>query len=207
MDFKAFSALLRGQRLPLFTARDAEILLPRKDARLLRLQLHQWARKGWVIRLKRGLYEPAYPEPSALSDLYVANRLYEPSYVSLETALSHYQILPETAAQVTSVTPKPTRRLRNLHGLFTYFTVRPRAFAGYALIRLQGQTVRIAEPEKAVVDRLYAGLRRGEPLRPQEERWDRTRMRRLDRKKLAAYAALFGASRRKLEERIHALLR
>lgn len=207
MDIHFFSRTLRRHGLFLFSLRDAEILLPRQEKSLLTLQFHQWSKKGWIRRLKRGLYELSYPEPAPLSDLYVANRLYEPSYVSLETALSHYQILPETAAQVTSVTPKPTRRLRNIHGLFTYFTVRPSAFTGYSVLRLQGQPVRMAEPEKAVTDRLYSGMRRGEAFRPKEERWDTAKVKKLDRKKLLSYAALFGASRSRLEELIYALLR
>ncbi|GAF99306.1 unnamed protein product, partial [marine sediment metagenome] len=193
--------------LAVFSVRDAGILLPRQDKRIFALQLHQWARKGWICRLKRGLYEMTYPEPAATSDFLVANRLYEPSYVSLETALSHYQILPETAAQVTSVTCMPTRRFKNHYGLFTYFTVRPAAFAGYTLRRLQGQTIRIAEPEKAVVDRLYAGLRRGESLQPVEDRWDLERLKKMHRKKLMSYAALFGAAAKKLEKLIYDLLR
>lgn len=207
MDILSFSRGMRRQGLVLFSVEEARLLIPERDRPLLNLQLHQWSRKGWVRRLKQGLYELAYPEPPVLSDLYVANRLYEPSYVSLETALSHYQILPETAAQVTSVTTKPTRRLRNPQGLFLYFTVRPRAFAGYGLIRLQGEVVRIAEPEKALADRLYAGLRRGEELDAASDRWDRGRLKRLDRKKVSFYAALFGASSAKLAERLHALIR
>lgn len=207
MDIKTFANLLRRHNLWLFTVREAEVLLPAQNTALMLLQLHQWCRKGWIKRVKRGLYEPAYPEQIVLPDLYVANKLYEPSYVSLETALSHYQLLPETAAQVTSVTPNATRRFKNFHGLFTYFSVRPRAFAGYALIRLQGRTVRIAEPEKAVVDRLYMSLRRGEDRRSVCDRWDLGRIKKMDKKKLASYADLFETSAGKIKELIHALLR
>ena len=207
MDINRFAVLLRAQRLTLFGSRDLAVLLPAQDRRLSAVQLHQWTRKGWVRRLKRGLYELAYPEAVAVADLFVANRLYDPSYVSLETALSHYQLIPETAAQVTSVTTKPTRRFRNAHGLFTYFTIRPAAFAGIRLITLQGAAVRIAEPEKAVVDRLYAGLRRGEALDLPHGRWDRRALRRLKRDKLRAYAGLFGAASARLEARVDALVR
>lgn len=206
MNINRFSALLRAQRLSVFDSRDLAVLLPSVERGLLALQLHQWAKKGWVRRLKRGLYETAYPESAPLPDFFIANRLYDPSYVSLETALSHYQLIPETAAQVTSVSTKPTRRFRNSHGLFTYFTVRPAAFAGIRLVAVSGAVVRIAEPEKAVVDRLYAGLRRGERLDPAQERWDRGALRRLDQEKLRAYAGLFGSAAARLEERLDALI-
>jgi len=208
MDITAFSNLLRRHDMAVFAMREAQVLVPCVRKTVLRLQLHQWCRKGWVRRLRRGLYELAYPEATALPDLWVANRLYEPSYVSLETALSQHQIIPETAAQVTSVTTRPTRRFKTPHGLFTYATVRPAAFAGYALRRIQGRVVRIAEPEKALMDRLYFGLRRGESLRElKEERWDARLLRAMSRGRLSSYAALFGFYRPRLEERIHALLR
>ena len=200
------SRLLRRNGLAVFTSRELSLLLPREDRRVSALQLHQWNRKGWVVRLRRGVYELAFPEPGIVPDLHLANRIYEPSYVSLETALSRYQIIPETAAQVTSVTPMPTRRFLTPRGLFTYMTIRPGAFAGYRLDTEQGVPVRIAEPEKAVVDRLYAGMRRGEPLRPLEDRWDRGKLRRLDRRKLAAYARLFGAGAPRLMGRLNALV-
>lgn len=182
------------------------MLLPRQNRGTFALQLHQWCRKDWIRRLKHGLYEVAYLEPASSPDFYVANRLYEPSYVSLETALSHYQILPEMAAQVTSVTSKPTRRFRNQHGLFLYFTVQASAFNGYGLLRMQDLEVRIAEPEKAVLDRLYACLRRGEDLENVAARWDRAKLKKLNRKKLQNYAQAFGASAKKLEECLRALL-
>ncbi|MBI5882395.1 MAG: hypothetical protein HZB91_04750 [Elusimicrobia bacterium] len=205
MDIKTLAGRLRAQRLFLFSPDDVGLLFPGEIRSTRLLQLHQWAKKGWVRRLKRGLYELAYPEHAALPDLHIANRLYEPSYVSLDTALSHYQIIPETAAQVTSVTTKATRRLRNFHGLFSYFTVRPAAFIGYGVVHWQGCSVKLAEPEKALVDRLYAALRRGERLNIPEDRWDIGRIRKMKRRRLMDYAEAFG--RAGLKERIHALLR
>lgn len=142
-----------------------------------------------------------------IPDYHIANRLYEPSYVSLDSALSHYQILPETAAQVTSVTTKPTRRFLNAHGLFLYFTVRPKAYTGYVLARLQGVAVRLADPEKAVMDRLYAGLRRGEGLEQISSRWDHRALADLDSNRLIYYASLFGSAQIRLKEFLDALLR
>lgn len=205
MDILGFSRVLRTQSLPVFSAGDMEVLFPKANRRLLALQLHQWTRKGWLLRLKRGIYELAFPEPAAVPDMHLANLLYQPSYISLETAMSHWQIIPEFAAQVTSVATKPTRRLRNRHGLFTYSTVRPRAFAGYRVIAVQGFPVRMADPEKALVDWLYARLRRGEKPDLVQERLDRRKLRGLNRRKLREYAGLFGVAGEKLRRWINAL--
>ena len=207
MDILRFSNAMRRSGLLLFTCRQAERMAPGYAPGLLRLQLHQWRSKGCLRRLKRGLYQLSRPEELVIPDFHVANRLYEPSYVSLDSALSHFQILPETAAQVTSVTSKPTRRFHNTHGLFLYFTIRPKAYTGYSLTRMQGVEIRLAEPEKALMDRLYAGLRRGESLDQISDRWDRRAISKFDRGKLGYYASLFGASRIRLTEFTDALLR
>ncbi|OGR60646.1 MAG: hypothetical protein A2X36_04905 [Elusimicrobia bacterium GWA2_69_24] len=206
MDILACSSCLRKNGLAVFTMRDLAVLLP-GDRSILRLQLHQWARKGWVARLKRGVYELTYPEHSTIPDFHVANRLYEPSYVSLETALSHYQLIPETAAQVTSVTPKATRRIENRHGLFIYRTVLAGAFTGYRVMSVGGFQVRMAEPEKSLADYLYFAIRDGEGVDPEALRLDIDRIRTLDRAKLFRHAALFGAKASRLKEGFDALLR
>jgi predicted transcriptional regulator of viral defense system len=205
MDIPTVSARLRTAGLELFSGRDLSLLFPGTGRGLLNLQLHQWARRGWVRRLKRGLYELAFPEPSRIPDLVVANRLCSPSYVSLDTGLSHYGVIPEFAPQVTSVTPGTTRRFANQYGVFTYFSVMPAAFRGYGLATAGGRKVLMADPEKAVVDRLYAALRRGEKTGPLVERWDRRRIRNMDGRKLRAYARLFGGYSRRLAAEIRAL--
>lgn len=207
MDIVSTSAWLRRQKLWVFAPKDTSLLFPKQNRRLTVLQLHQWAKKGWITRLKRGLYELAFPEPAPLPDFYIANKLYEPSYISLETALSHYQLIPEMAAQVTCVTPKPTRRFVNVHGLFTYFSVTPQAFQGACLIHLQGVSILMAEPEKALMDWLYAKIRKGEnPLKAQE-RWNSSKLKNLNRKKINHYASFFKTGSQKMKEAADALLR
>jgi predicted transcriptional regulator of viral defense system len=205
MDINAASRSLRAAGLELFSTRDLAVVVPGRDRGLANLQLHQWARRGWIRRLKRGLFELAWPEPASIPDLFVANRLYEPSYVSLDTAMLQHGLIPDVAAHVTSVTSGTTKRFLNHHGIFTYFSVMPRAFRGYAVITVERRQVRMADPEKAVVDRLYAALRRGERLDSLTERWNRGRIRKLDRTRMYRYAGLFGAAARKLKERIDAV--
>ena len=205
MDIQSVSRVLHASGLDLFSTRDLAVMFSPGDRALANLQVHQWARKGWIRRLKRGLFELALPEAAGISDLHIANRLYEPSYVSLDTAMSHHGLIPDVAMQVTSVTSGTTKRFVNLHGVFTYFSVTPGAFRGYCVIKVEGRQVLMAEPEKAVIDRLYAGMRRGEPFKPLVERWDRGRLKALSLKKMAEYAGLFGVNGLKLKERINAL--
>lgn len=57
---------------------------------------------GKIIRLKKGLYV-VDPKVSriALSTEIIANHLYAPSYVSMQTALRYYGLIPEAVLYYT----------------------------------------------------------------------------------------------------------
>ncbi len=109
-------------------------------------------KKGAFVRLKAGLFAIRNKFPS---DFAVANRLYFPSYISLESALSYYNLIPETVYAVTSVTSKATREFEVVNRLFDYRKIKKEAFTGYIPKLINGEMVYIATPEKAVADYLY----------------------------------------------------
>ena len=124
-----------------------------ENPQVMRNQITRWVKSGYLIKLKRGLY--LFNETDRgrdVAQLFIANKLYEPSYVSMETALSLYGIIPEGVAVVTSVTAKLTKRFQNSTGNFMYQHVKPQAFRGFRQEKFGGLPVFIAEPEKAVVD-------------------------------------------------------
>jgi len=146
--------------------------------------LHRYTKRGITTRLKNGLYALA---GATISEFYVANRLCEPSYVSLETALSFHHIIPETVYAITSVTTRiPHERVFNGTS-YQYHRVLAHAFTGYKPTSQGSFTVFVAEPEKALVDHCYMaarGLRK--PLDP-----ERTHLQNLNKHKINAYARLF----------------
>lgn len=110
--------------------------------------------------LKSGLFlklrNSYYMLKDSHSPLYViANKLYQPSYVSLESALSHYGIIPEVVYAVTAVTTKPTREFKTPRAVFSYQRIKKSVFAGYSPVSIEGHVVLLAEPEKALADYLY----------------------------------------------------
>ncbi|MBI2062001.1 MAG: type IV toxin-antitoxin system AbiEi family antitoxin domain-containing protein [Nitrospirae bacterium] len=117
-----------------------------------KFMLIRYTRRGLLKRLKRGLYavEGRLPPKWAL-----ANRLYQPSYISLESALSYYGIIPETVYSVTSVGTKSTREFEVLGTRYLFRTVTRRVFTGYRNVEIEGQPVLIAEKSKALADYLY----------------------------------------------------
>ena len=192
---------LEENRLYLFSAQDLACLFPEEKKEILRQQIHYWKRRNWIRGLKNGLYEIIYPLEKNIPDLFLANKLYSPSYVSLETALSNYSIIPEVAISVSSITTKPTREFKNYHGFFRYRSVRTKAFVGYRIIEENKFKIKIADPEKALVDYIYFKLYDGDKIDTETERFDLSALRKLRKSKLYVYASDFNrATYRKLKE-------
>lgn len=122
----------------------------------LRRQVSEWLNQDRLICLKRGVYiinDPLVLEK--ISGLYVANYLYQPSYISLEHALRFYQMIPEEVYQFTSITTRKTASFQNKLGTFVYRHINKPLFWGFDIVQDNGWNVHIATREKAVVDFLY----------------------------------------------------
>ncbi|MFV1995812.1 MAG: hypothetical protein ACC661_10280, partial [Verrucomicrobiales bacterium] len=97
---------------------------------------------------RRGQETPVDP-------LVLAGLIYGPSYVSLETALARHGLIPERIEEITCVTSKRSRQFRTPLGRFTYQPVNERVFSyGVTLEQARGGTFFLAEPEKALCDRI-----------------------------------------------------
>jgi len=123
--------------------------------------IHRYTKKGFIKRLKRGIYT-LYD--TSVPDIYLANKLCEPSYVSLEFALSFHRVIPETVYEITSITTKSTKQFSALGKTFSYHHIKKEAFTGYAVSHQRGISALIADPEKAFVDLTYLRLRRKREL-------------------------------------------
>lgn len=192
MQYYSFSQELKKHKMYIFSLRDLENLFPKEKLKTLKNNLSRWASKGRITRLKRDLYELTELDSDLkIPDLYIANRLYHPSYVSLETALSFYSIIPGVAVNVTSVTTRPTRTFKNKYGQFFYRSCQKKAFCGYYLMRYEGTKIYMADKEKALVDFLYYRLRSGRPLNLKEERLNEETLKELNWTKALKYAKIY----------------
>lgn len=175
---------LEENRVSIFSLRDIQNIFPEANLRTVKNNLTNWLKKGYIRRIKRDLYCLKAKE---IPDFYIANRLYFPSYISLETALSFYSIIPEVAVNVTSITTKPTMEFKNRYGIFIYHSLKKNAFIGYHIIGYEGYRVLIADREKALADFLY--FKRGMDF--DAERLNRESLKKIDWKKVIGYAKLF----------------
>lgn len=153
----------------------------------LQAQLSRWVKAGRLIKLARGKYVLAPPYRKVDLPLeHIANRLVYPSYVSMESALAWYDLIPEAVAVVTSVTTTRPRVLENTLGTFRYRHIRRELFWGFTAESLHKQEYVIALPEKAILDLLYfrSGAATAEEI--QEMRFQN--LERLDEERLLAFA-------------------
>lgn len=139
-------------------------------------------RKNLFSKLRNGLYALTSNLPS---ELLIANKLYQPSYISLEYALSYHHLIPETVYTITSATTKPTREFEALDKIYHYYKIKKEAFLGYEPKKIDGVTVLIAEPEKALVDYLYFVSLKKKALN------ERLITKNLNRRKVLEYAEAF----------------
>ena len=114
--------------------------------------LIRYSARGVLVRLKRDLYALKDQLPSTWS---IANHLYKPSFVSMESGLSYYGMIPESIYAVTSITTKATRHFEINGVAYEYHTIKGHAFRSYRAVQISGETVLIAEREKALADYLY----------------------------------------------------
>lgn len=121
-----------------------------------RNNLVNWTKKGYLLRLRRGYYTfPEYLDKPGYAAFF-AGKMYNPSYISLHTALSFYGMIPESVFQITSVTSLKTASFTNTFGEYRYKSVRNDLMFGYHPYLLQdGRAVSYASREKALLDLLY----------------------------------------------------
>lgn len=143
---------LEGFRNLPFRMQDLSSVYP--DHANLAMKAERLERNGSVIRLKKGLYVVS-PKISRteLSPFLIANHIYGPSYVSMQSALRFYGLIPEAVYAVQSMTTGIARNYENTIGLFSYTHVAPEYYSvGLMLKEESGVSFMIASPEKALCD-------------------------------------------------------
>lgn len=119
-------------------------------------------RQQQLVRIKKGLFVVS-PELSKcdISRELIANHLYGPSYISLESALSYYRLIPERVYTIRSVTAKRAKRFATPLSTFDYRTV-PENYFSIGIQHQQNENKSIflmATPEKALCDMVLLSSR------------------------------------------------
>lgn len=149
MTYNQFREALHG--FVVFSIRDIAKLFPDFDSR----RLVEWQQKGYLQKLVNKWYLFSDITMDDLLRYRISNSLYRPSYISLESALSRYNLIPEGVYTIQNVTTRKTITYETAIGSFQYRNIKPCIFFGYHVDRSNSLPVLMAEPEKAILDFLY----------------------------------------------------
>lgn len=150
MKFSAFQK--KFSDLPVVSVVEIEKAFPGFD----RNALTRWQEAGFLEKIRNTIYRFSdKPVSGDAESFFIANRVYAPSYVSLQSALSWHGFIPEGVFTVTSVTTLKTQSFSTPAGNFAYHRVKPAFFFGYHLEPFGAFRFKIADPAKALLDLLY----------------------------------------------------
>lgn len=125
------------------------------ERRFYRRRLIEWQKKEYIKKIIKGYYIFS-DQPINESVLFIAaEKIYNPSYVSFESALSYYAFIPEGVYAITSASSKKTQKFDTDLCHFVYHQVKPSLMFGYRLVGYNNHRFKMAEPEKAILDYLY----------------------------------------------------
>jgi predicted transcriptional regulator of viral defense system len=127
------------------------------DSKDVRRQLSRWTKAGRLCQLRRGLYALAPPFQKVKPHPFVvANRMMRSSYVSLQSALGYYGLIPDVVPVTTSITTDRPGQWQTPLGVYTFRHIKIERFVGYRLVDLgDNQQAFVASPEKALLDLVH----------------------------------------------------
>ena len=150
MLFRDFETQMKF--LPAFNLNDIRKI----DPNFHRQQLSDWLGRGYIKPLVGGYYLLAETQVDESTLFVLANRIYEPSYISRESALAYHLVIPESVLGVTSVSSRKTKQFDSEWGRLSYRSIKPGLMFGYQVIEKDKKTkYKIASLEKAILDYLY----------------------------------------------------
>ncbi len=174
MRYRSFENQVKT--LPAFNLNDVRKI----DPGFHKQQLWYWHNKGYIKSLAGGYYMLSDKQVNESYLFMMSNKIYEPSYISLESALAYYQIIPEAVLGVTSVSSRKTKQFDSEWGRLSYRSIKPILMFGYRVMEQDKKIkYKIASLEKAVLDYLYlnTGINSSEDLIGL--RWNRQELLRL----------------------------
>jgi len=114
----------------------------------LRIALGRLNNKKIIARICRGFYANPFNLPSLEE---ISGQIYPPNYISLESALSSYNILSQIPQTLTCVTTRLPRAFKTSFGIIEFRQIKNPYFWGF--INKNGYS--LAEKEKALLDYIY----------------------------------------------------
>ena len=128
MTFQEFRLTLKDY--PVFSIVEIEKLFPSFDKK----NLVYWQKKNYIQKIRNSWYR--FTESTLNTDIlfFTSNQIYQPSYISLESALSHYGFIPEGVFKITAISTLKTQEFTTPIGVFGFQNLKTNLFFGYQIV-------------------------------------------------------------------------
>ena len=140
--------IMKEREMGTFSLDDFGRLLNINNQNSLYKKIQRLEKKEIIKKLIKGKYLFVF---NKTDDFKIANYIYQPSYISLESALSFYGIITGFSYKITSITVKKSLSYIIDEKDYLYSHINQDLFWGYE----KKEDFLIAEKEKALVDLIY----------------------------------------------------
>lgn len=165
---RLLEATLRSHPRPYLTDTDLEALLDgTPDSRYGKVK--RMLAQGKLLHIRRGLYciTDVIGYLKKPHSFELAQYIYGPSYISLESALSFHNLIPEAVYTITSVTSKRSKEFETPLGIFSYQQVPLEdLYTEVELIKENEHQFFMAKPWKAICDYIFCYRKDWKNLEP-----------------------------------------
>jgi hypothetical protein len=125
-------------------------------------KINELVKQELLVQVKRGVFIPG-PQLSiaAPEKMLLANHMWGPSYVSSDSALSHWGLIPERVYETLSMTTNLAKTYKTPVGRFRYIRL-PLPYYSFGIHRVElasRQMALIASKEKALCDKIITTQR------------------------------------------------
>ncbi|MEX2483254.1 MAG: hypothetical protein WED10_01765 [Brumimicrobium sp.] len=187
-------------QFPVFTRKEIDKKFDGFDYK----NLINWQKKGYITKVRNNYYIFSDKKKDENFLFHIANAIYPPSYISLESALSYYNIIPEGVYTMTSVSTLKTNKFNTPLGDFDYAHIKNQLFFGYKIVNDSEIQFKIATLEKTILDYLYLHPKVKNERDIEALRWNTDLLEKLDQQLLESYLVLFQSAT--LERKIKNLI-
>ena len=128
-----------------------------EDRSYTRIRINKLVKQGWLKRVKKGVFvisDLSSRGSLSISHKAIVNLLVQEAYISFETALQHHGLYDQLLASINSVSLKQYKSTTIDNTIFNFIKTQQRYFYGWEIEDIDGQSVKIAHIEKALIDLL-----------------------------------------------------
>lgn len=139
------------EKIKIFSTNDLKFL----DEKYNKSKIFNWKKLWYIKQIIRGFYILWKIEINHFLSFKIANKIYSPSYISLESVFSYYWIIPEQSFVIKSVSTKKTNTFHTDFWTYEYNKIKTKMYFGYEIKIIKNEKILIASLEKALIDYFY----------------------------------------------------